>query len=144
LKNRENDKGDLALLRLSRGEATLLAELGDPVGATGYEICVYDAAGLVVSARAPAGADWRSLNGGFRYKDRSRTPDGVLVAKLKAGAEGKAAVKLKAKGANLDMPALGLALPATVQLRNTLGGCWGASFSNPKKNDASLFKAKSD
>ncbi len=144
LKNRDNDKSDLALLRLSRGEATAMGELGDPQGSTAYELCVYDAGGLVLSARAPAGAKWGASGGGFKYKDATRSPDGVQTAKLKSGDAGKTVLKLKAKGANLAMPGLGLALPVVAQLRNDAAGCWGESFSSPSKNDLLFFKAKSD
>jgi hypothetical protein len=55
---------------------------------------------------------------------------------------------VKGKGANLpdfdsDLPIAMGDLPMTVQLRNNSNGlCWGASFANPKKNQADQFNAK--
>jgi len=70
---------------------------------------------------------------------------------LQAGADGKAKIVVKGKGANLPMPApVGTGLFAqdtavTVQLVNSDGMCWEADFSAPaKKNDLKVFKAKSD
>ncbi len=145
LKDKNNDKSDLLLFRLSRGEATALPEFGDPIAATGYEVCVYESGmGLFLSSRAPAGSDWSSVGLGYRYKDKDRTPDGAQIGFVRSGDEGKSKFKFKAKGGNLSMPALSLATPVTVQLRNTAAACWGATFSTATKNDATTFKAKSD
>ncbi len=146
LKDKDNDKGDLALFRLSRGEETLFGDFGDPTNATDYELCIYQAVGgLVLGSTAPAGSEWSaSGTSGYRYKDSQRTPDGVQVVKVKAGATGKAKLKIKAKGVNLGMPTLGLSLPVTAQIRNGSGECWGATFSSPTVNDAGSFKSRSN
>ncbi len=147
LKDKSNDKSDLLLWKWTRGEATTPAEFADPTVATTYTLCVYDASAAVqplVEARAQVGGEWKLSGSGYRYRDRARSPDGLLSIKLKPGAAGKALVKVKGKGSNLALPALGLASPVVVQLRRSGGGCWGATFSSPSRNDASQFKAKSD
>ena len=80
---------------------------------------------------------------GFRYRGGSGLPDGILAADLRSGEAGKARIKLKGKGENLAIPVLGLEPPVTVQLRGA-GGCWGAIFSEPSRNQASRFAASSD
>jgi cysteine-rich repeat protein len=144
LKNKSNDRGDLAQFRLSRGEATSLADLGTPTAGTDYELCIYDAGAQVLAIPALAGAKWKAIGSGYRFKDKTGSPGGAQVAKVKAGDEGKAKLELKGKGANLEMPVLGLSLPVTAQLRNADGGCWGAVFTAPVVNSADTFKAKSD
>jgi hypothetical protein len=101
-----------------------------------YELCVYDATlGLVLEARA--GSDvacggrrprpcWRESRSGFKYSDR-RSPGGLAKITLKSGDAGRAQVTVQGKGPELRMPALPLAGPMVVQLRNTAtGACWGA------------------
>ena len=145
LKNKDNDKSDLVLFRLSRGEATTFGELGDPTAGSDFELCVYQASGPeVLSIPALAGSKWSAITSGYRFKDKTRSPGGAQVAKIKAGEEGKTKLKLKGKGGNLSMPVLGLSLPVTAQLRNSEGACWGATFSSPTKNDPDSFKSKSD
>jgi hypothetical protein len=64
-------------------------------------------------------------------KDADLTPDGVRQITLKAGAPGKAKLKIKAKGGNLDLSApidLDPAATLHVQLRGPIS-CLGARFS---------------
>jgi hypothetical protein len=65
---------------------------------------------------------------------------------LKPGANKKAKIAVTAKGKNLALPSLPLALPARVQVQTTNGGCWEATYSTKgaKKNTARRFKAKAD
>ncbi len=87
---------------------------------------------------------WRALGTkGFKYKDETQTPDGLDSILLRAGAEGKAKVMVKGRGSNLELPALPLTLPVTVQLRAENGECWGATyFLEGAKNTPDQFKAK--
>ena len=147
LKDESNDNSDLLLWKWTRGEATTAAEFADPTVATTYTLCVYDASAAtrpLVEARAQVGDEWKPSGSGYRYRDRTRSPGGLLSIKLKPGDVGKALVKVKGKGPNLALPGLGLVPPVVVQLRRSGGGCWGATFSSPSRNDASQFKAKSD
>ena len=129
------------------------ADFGDPLATTAYSVCIFDQGGnrLVLRSDVPAGgvcgtrACWRSLGPkGFKYKDSERTPDGIDSLRLSPGAAGKAKIKLKGRGSNLTLPALGLTTPARVQLQAGNGQCWEASYSSAIKNTTSQFKAKSD
>jgi hypothetical protein len=62
---------------------------------------------------------------------------------LKAGTATRAAIRVDGRGTNLDMPPLPIAsLPVTVQLQNSDGSCWEATFSVPRKNQTDQFRAK--
>jgi hypothetical protein len=128
-----------------KGEATDVAAFGDPLASDGYLLCLYDgSAELIFDATAPAGGTcgtkpcWKGTGTppgatGFRYKDKERTPEGVLKLVLKAGIEGKAKVVMKGGGPNLSAGALGLpplplVFPARLQLQGPGGECWEAVF----------------
>jgi hypothetical protein len=120
----------------TRGAATR-ADFGDPTTATDYRLCVYDHAdttpALVLEAAVPAGGAcdgkpcWRHRRAGFRFKSKDLAGDGVAQIDLAPGREGKAAIAVKGRGANLPSPALPLTLPVRVQLRASNGSCWEAS-----------------
>ena len=137
----------------SKGQQTDAVNFGDPVnGATGYSLCVYagTTAAVVMEANVPAGGTcagkdcWKSTSKGPRYKDRSRTNDGLQTLLLKAGPTGRAKVVVKGKGANLPVPPLGLGLPVTVELKNSNDECWSSAYGSAIKNDSSQFKAKTN
>jgi hypothetical protein len=65
-----------------------------------------------------------------------------VSALLQGSFGGEAKVILKAKGGNVDPPALGLATPVTVQLRNGNGACFGATYAAPSVNTTERFKAR--
>lgn len=148
----------LLVWKWSKGDATTIADFGDPAGSSGYTLCLYDATGggphVVLRATAPAGGVcagkpcWkpRGLTG-FQYADRELTPDGLASLKLKAGTAGKASIAVKGKAAQL--PALDLPLaqaPAvTVQLRGAGGACWETVLPAPaKRSDAVQWKDAAD
>ncbi len=150
---------DLLTWRWKKGDATALADFGDPLGgATGYTLCLYDTTAgtpsLRLRAEIPGGGTcartpcWKPLgSSGLRYSDRERSPSGVLGALLKAGTQGLASIGVKAKGPELATPALPLAQDPTitVQLRSSDGACWGSSFNAPaSRNDGTQFKDKLD
>lgn len=152
---------DKLLWRWSKGNASL-SQFGTPQSTTEYALCIYDSVagvpGLVQSASVPPGGTcagvpcWKPLSRGFKYKNLSGTPDGLTQVLLKEGQEGRAKFIVKGKGAELAFPTpLSLAQhraqdPAvTVQLVNSVGFCWDATFSAPaQRNDAGGFKDKSD
>jgi hypothetical protein len=137
------------------GAATTLADLGDPTTeiGTSYALCVYDASAMLVSqSRAPAGdlcgmqtrPCWRAKGNGFAYKDAAELPDGLKVITLKSAAAGSAKIVLKGAGAALALPPLPAVFPLTVQLVNSTGVCWEASYgpSGVVRNDGIQLKAK--
>ncbi len=138
----------------ARGAATTKADFGDPVTSDGYALCAYDGGALVMRATAPAGSacpgrtGWRSTPSGFRYRSRARTPDGLRGVVLKQGADGRARVVVKGKGALVPLPDLArVTSPVTVQLRRSGNGpCWGAQYGFPPaiRADATTFKDRAD
>jgi hypothetical protein len=137
------------------GATTLLTDFGAPTTTVGtsYVVCIYDASSsLVGSARAPAGDGcgsglrdcWRQSGTKFTYKDRERLPDGLKTLTLKAGIAGRAKIIAKGAGATLGVPPLPAAFPLVVQLVNSHGFCWEASYpaSGIQRNDAFQLKAK--
>jgi hypothetical protein len=92
---------------------------------------------------------WKALgtppgSKGYKYVNKESNAEGVAKLILKPGEQGKAKAIAKAKGDDLDMPALPLALPVTAQLVATTGTCWSASFApaGVLKNTTTVFAAK--
>ena len=143
-----------------KGDATAVAEFGDPTGGTPtLTACVYDASGRVqplAQAMLPAGGAcagrpcWKTTGRatsptGYKYKNPAATPDGFTTATLHAGDAGKAQIALKAKGSNVRNPALELTLPVTAQLVIEDGAgtaCWQSTYGSASTNTAARFKAK--
>ncbi|HWP67074.1 MAG TPA: hypothetical protein VNO26_14345, partial [Candidatus Limnocylindria bacterium] len=155
IKDKSPDKGDLFVWKFVKGEATTVADFGDPTLADGYTLCVFDDGVEVFRASIPAGGTcgtlpcWRTLSTGYKYIDRDRTPDGVLKALLKAGASGRTKVIVKGKGENLPFPAsfLPMATPVKVQLQNeTPGTCWQTTHLSmgPLVNAVDQYKAAAE
>ena len=135
----------------------LLAELGTPIDDTSYALCLYDettaTAALVAELEVPAGGVcmgrpcWRATGEkGFKYRDKQGAAGGLRMLLLRVGAEGKAKLKAKAKGAALvlpDMP-LGQDPRVVVQLVASHGPCWQAGYPAPAQaNSAAAFKDRS-
>lgn len=157
LKDRLPDTHDLLRWKWTRGAATLKAEFGDPLTATNYALCLYDESAntptLKLASTIPAGGTcagkpcWKETARGFKYVNKQQTPDGIAFLSLKEGLEGFAQIVLKGIGANLRVPPLPLDQDSkvTVQLRNDLGTCWGATYSAPAIRDTQVeFRGKSD
>ncbi len=156
LKDKSPDAKDQLAWKWARGAVTTKADFGQPLTTDRYELCLYDATGLVTTAIVPPGgfcakgkACWREKKTGFDYKDGDLTPDGVAQLQLREGlVAGKAKIQVKGKGDRLDMPPSLAALlsPVRVQLVNhATGTCWESVFSAPfKKQDATTFAAKAD
>jgi len=149
----------------SKGEATDVTAFGDPLASDSYALCLYDESGtpaLVFDAPISAGGTcgtkpcWKGTGDppgatGFKYKNKDRTPEGVLKLVLKAGLEGKAKVVVKGGGPRLGngafgLPPLPLALPARLQLQGPGGECWEAVYSSAgvTTNIATEFGGKAD
>ncbi len=124
-------------------------DFGNPPVSTDYQLCLYDDAGLQMTARVPAGRIcgtrpcWTPLSTvGFKYRDQAGIPDGVTTVLLKAGSAHHARIRLKTKGATSMLP---LTSPVRVQLQQRSSSeCWEATYSKLLSNTASTFKAKSD
>lgn len=142
------DTRDRVLWKWTNGAATSPAEFGDPLTSADYALCVFDQQGgedhLVMSAVAPHGAKWLPNATGFKYKDPTLTPDGILGIMLKAGAAGKAKISVKGRGPNLGLPAIlsAVTVPVTVQLLGPDGACWDATYPVADASTPVSFKAK--
>ncbi|MDX2169815.1 MAG: right-handed parallel beta-helix repeat-containing protein [Deltaproteobacteria bacterium] len=148
VRDKTDDTRDKLVWRWNKGEATTVAEFGDPTDTTDYALCFYDAGTLVGSALVPAGApNWQTAGTkGYKFKDAGGTPNGIGKATLKSGAADKAKAKLGGKGANLPNLPLPFSGPVSVQLVNgTSGLCFGADYQGAEllKNETGMLKAKS-
>ncbi len=140
-----------------KGQATSVADFGDPLNTTSYALCIYDATGgvpaLVANVIAPAGGFcagkpcWKTAGGkvvkGYQYKSSS----GLLKIALTSGDTGTAKITVANAASNLLLPAAPLHQDpmVTVQLVNSDGVCWDADYSSPAlKNNTKLFRDKSD
>ncbi len=140
---------DTLVWKFAKGDATALADFGDPTVATRYSLCLYrgEPPVLVGELALPPGTNWKSRGAkGFAYEDAARAPHGVKRAVLTAGVAGKAKVVLKAKGANLPDGVLPLrSAPVVAQLvRADTMQCFASAFDGTHvvKDDGVVFRAK--
>src|SRR5262249_59076841 len=133
-----NDRRDRLVWKWRGGAATTKSDFGDPGASTTYALCVYDDSGLLTTVTVPAGGTcghrpcWAERTGGFRYRNRARTPEGAGKVALQRGRrDGRAKIVVEASGEDLDLPDLeSLESPVTVQLRRSDSRvCWGATYT---------------
>ncbi|MFT5039985.1 MAG: hypothetical protein ACI8TX_000939, partial [Hyphomicrobiaceae bacterium] len=151
--DKNGDNSDTFKWKWNRGQFFSLADIGAPDSTTGFAVCAYDhtsgTPSVALRLDIPAGPGWRQAGSkAWKYKDKSGTADGVQRVGVKSGADGKTLVLVLGRGTNLTLPAavgseqFFAADPSVVvQLRATNGACWSSSFTTPKKNTATLFKA---
>lgn len=153
---------DVLVWRYARGAATSAATLGDPTTSTAYVTCVYDASARpqpILAALLPAGNTWAcprgdcwraTASGGFVYRDRVGTPDGVRTARLVPGDAGRTAITVQGLGSwfatagPAGAPSLPIALPVRVQTMHADGACWEATFSTARASTARELRARAD
>lgn len=142
-----DDDKDKIIWKWLKGDETLKTAFGNP-DAFDSILCVYTgtAEDLIVETSIPGeGACpscWTENTPGFKYKVPGGGIEKVL---LKSGDAGKAKIVLKGKGGALpDLPAVPITVPVRVQLSNSEGECWDATYSTATKNENNLFKAKGD
>lgn len=143
-----SEEKDKLLWKWLKGDATIVADYDGSFGPPRYSLCLYRGA---MPARAgelalPPGAEWQAKGAkGFKYQSPARTPHGVQIALLKAGAAGATKVVLKAKGANLpELLPIGPG-PVVAQLvRADTMACWSSTFdpADIGADDAGAFAAK--
>jgi 6-phosphogluconolactonase (cycloisomerase 2 family) len=162
-------RSSFVLWRWTNGDATTVADFGNPHFSGGprthYALCLYDESGPtpapLLHAFVPGGGGcrgkanqygykqpcWQTKSGagaGYKYKDPSRTPEGIVTLELRSGLDGEAKISLSGGRERLHMPVLPLALPVRAQLQNSDGACWEATYSTPATNNADGFTAASD
>ena len=158
IKDQTPDTKDQLQFKWTSGDATLLAEYGDPTTTATYVLCVYDASANpqpLLQLAAPAGGIckhgkpcWKTAGNNYKYSDGLLTPDGLQIVQLKEGlVNGKAQIQVKGRGMNL-LPAtssMPFTPPVTVQVRNTQTAvCWDAVITAPDDNLSDYFKGKGD
>lgn len=153
IRRRANSSRNKLTWKWRRGAETERAHFGDPTRSTAYGLCVYDSGpGLISEAQIAAGGRcggrdcWRETGAGFRYKDRAAANDGIKNVRLRAGPDAKAKIVVRAKGGAVDLPpAFPLSQPVTVQLVNSVDGCWEAVYSAPAvRNEQDAFRDRAD
>jgi hypothetical protein len=161
LKDTGDNTGDQITWKWLKGEATAVADFGDPVNTDDYALCIYDESGpepaLLFGAVAPAGGTcagkpcWTAAGAGFKYGNKEAVPDGLTGIKLKAGSAGKAALQVKGKGEKLEswsagFPSPPLGLPLRVQFQLSEGTCWETrhTASSVLKNVGGTFAARGE
>ena len=136
-----------------KGTVVPLAAFGDPTGGEVLQLCIYDQTGpdtyalaLSGSPSMSAGGVWTPKPTGWRFRSKAGAPDGITGVTLTAATFPRwAKVRVRA----MNSPEFGLlplqSAPSVVaQFKSSLGDCWGATFSTPKVNTATQFKANSD
>ena len=157
IENRTDDRRDRFEFTWARGDATTMAELGDPTRDTQYAVCVWDDVGgtptLVMEMVAPPagsciGRDcWRPTGfaHGFRYFDAGLLPNGLRELAVKPGPLGRPRIVVKALGEEMPDPPMPFRRDPTitVQVVNSAGACWGADFvTAPTRNTAEKLVAQ--
>jgi hypothetical protein len=147
--------GNLVRWRWKTAAPIDVPAFGQPFSATSYALCIWDdvTSALLFRALVPGGgsfepntAGWRVVGqaNGYRYRDRSRTPEGILDIRLKPGPAGKGAIVVNGGKDLVDLPPLPLPVPVRVQLEASTGECFEGVYSSPSINDASGFIAPAD
>lgn len=138
---------------------TTAATLGDPIGAAGLELCIFDRTGVDASATRqrrvafaaaiPGGcgtdACWRRpADGRFVFRGSGAASDGIRRIVLRTAEAGKIAVTADGGGRHLPAPALPLATEsgATVQLRSADGTCFESLHVEPGLNSRRAFDSR--
>jgi cysteine-rich repeat protein len=141
-----------------KGEATSLADFGDPLTTDGITLCGYDESGaqpvLTFQAKVPAGVAcggqpcWKAAGStAFKFGDRTASFDGVAQAMLRSGPAGNAQLKFKCRGVSLSgrplgMPSPPIGLPFRLQLQARGGACWESEFATATRNEQGRLDAK--
>jgi 6-phosphogluconolactonase (cycloisomerase 2 family) len=142
--------GDVKRTLVWKWQDATVPVIGNPLTTSDVALCVYDGSGggqPLVDAVAPAGGAcgtrpcWQSIDGGFKYADKERTPDGLQRVQITPKPGQTSTVKVKARGANLPGFTLPLTAPVTVQLQASTGECLEAMFASVVINDGTKYIA---
>lgn len=163
VKHRIPDDKDFVQWKWAFGPGTLKTDYGCPVVGTAcpaantdYTLCIYDMTGGVPNVALfanipPSGMCgnrpcWQETARGYKFKDSAGTvANGVTSILLKEGFTTKPRILVKGRGTNIEMLTVPpYAQPVRVQLRNSKGICWEATYSAPGTNVQGQFKDKSD
>jgi hypothetical protein len=150
LTDKSDDARDKLIWKWTKGQATDLADFGDPRASADYVLCLYagttqallTGGALAVPADATHWAPVRDK--GFAFSDPS-APAGAQKVILKSSPTDRAKLIVKGKGTALGDPVIPIApseLPLVVQLMNSeTPVCWQSTFA-VADNRPGKFKAK--
>jgi len=146
LRNAGAAEGDAVAVRSGATETLVAAALSDPRATTDYQVCLFarsdpNRTSLLFAARVPAGGTcggapcWRSVPGGFAYRNREAAPHGIGKLLVVGDDGGDGRVMAVGRGAGLvaaptGVPALPLPAPLELQLQavGTGAGCMAMDF----------------
>lgn len=130
-------------------------DLGDPIGARSYSLCLYDDRDslpkLIAALPVRPGAEWRRRGSeGFIYRDGSARQRGVRRVRLTTDGAGGTRISIIASGEAVPIPApVGvnrlLAQDGHVQVQlinDETSTCWASEFATAARNDVSRFRAR--
>jgi 6-phosphogluconolactonase (cycloisomerase 2 family) len=153
---RLSQAGNLVRWRWKTAAPLDISEFGSPFSEN-FALCIWDDTTQTLLFRAlvpggetfdPGTAGWRGLGlgaaNGYSYRDRSRTPEGILNIRMKPGAAGKGRIVLDGGKEFSNLPPLPLPVPVRVQLEGETGRCFEGVYSSPAINDDSGFIAPAD
>ncbi len=154
--NRTDNSKDRLKWAWRRGDATTLADFGDPPTATSYALCVYDTEGgvpaLTTQLVIPPSTSWKtSGKKAWKYKDQLSAFDGVQRARVRSGPSPRSKASVKARGVNLPTPVpvgggqmFSRDPSVIVQLVNDEAGekCWTSELMTIRKNTEAKFRGK--
>lgn len=150
------------------GEATALADFGNPTTSTGYGLCLYDGSGtLIFGSPIPPGAFWQKLKSSFIFTDRSLNEAGIrkVILRSRGSTPGRASIRVVGAGRIqtlgnptpsgnfpdlVSIPVVTAPQPVRMQLINSDGNCWEGHYqARIRKNQVvnsrvSRFRAKND
>jgi cysteine-rich repeat protein len=138
LTDSEDPRRDRLAWKWRTSDGLARSDLGDPLVATGYTLCLFggpDAGSILVRAAVPAGSGcgpscgWTATTRGFKYRDRLAST-GVGRIDLVGRQPGVGKIKVSGAGDALRVPALPfpLAAPLVMQLRAGDGACWQTTY----------------
>lgn len=141
-----------------RGEATTVAEYRSMASTMPLALCFYDndGSGPRLSLEVAIYGDaigkngkptWTSSASSWAYRDNTRRNSPINKAVLRAGADGKALIKIAARGPTLGLPSMPVAVTpsAVIQLHSLESGvCWSSIFTSVSLNSDRSLKARGD
>ena len=159
MKNKSLDTKDQLKWKWNKGVSTIVSDFKSPDSSSNtYRVCLYDITGLLREMDLPPGGlvptcdgkdCWKVTGSGFKYKNKTGSPDGITGAKFKASTtpgKSQVQVKTKGKGGFYSSPAtLGLIESVVIQLLIDDGitiECFKTTFSTFTRKDAENYKAK--
>ncbi|MCC6849038.1 MAG: DUF4360 domain-containing protein [Deltaproteobacteria bacterium] len=152
ISNDADDAKDKLILQMQNAPGLTPADFGDPTSSDGYRACLFGPDGLLMSAEISPGGTcegkpcWAETTGGYTYKDKNATQDGLTLLALKASAKPKTKINAMGRGANLADAPLPFPAPVMAQIVNgSTGQCFETYFLEPaavKRNTATDYDAK--